>query len=195
MSKSVCIINGHPDPSTERLVRALCDAYEDGCRASGFGVSRINIGELEVDLLGSASAFETPPAEAILTERKKIAEADHMALIFPLWLGGIPAKTKAFFEQAARGSFFLAEADGNTKWPRKMMKGKSARLVVTMGMPGIVYKAWLDEGALKVLERGMLGMSGFGPIHHTILGGAGELSARKVERWLTRMHDLGLRGE
>lgn len=191
MSKSVCIVNGHPDPSTERLVRALCDAYEDGCRASGFGVSRINIGELDIEFLTSAEAFEAPPAPQIVAERQKIAEADHMVLVFPLWLGGIPAKTKAFFEQAARSSFFVEEADGKAQWPRKMMKGKSARLVVTMGMPGLVYKAWLDEGALRVLERGMLGLSGFGPIKHTILGGAGDLSDKKAERWMTRMRDLG----
>jgi putative NADPH-quinone reductase len=44
-----------------------------------------------------------------------------------------------------------------------MMKGKSARVLVSMGMPGLVYRFGMDAGALKALERGLLGLSGFHP--------------------------------
>ncbi|HAE25661.1 MAG TPA: NAD(P)H dehydrogenase, partial [Hyphomonas adhaerens] len=27
MTKSICIINGHPDPDPKHLIHALCDAY------------------------------------------------------------------------------------------------------------------------------------------------------------------------
>ena len=128
---------------------------------------------------------------ARLTEREKIAEADHLLIAFPLWLGGMPAKLRGFFEQAARDEFFLATGDSEHQWPLKMMKGKSARTVITMGMPGLVYRFGMDAGALRALERGVLGISGFSPLHHTILGGAGEVDEAKFKRWTTDMRIFG----
>lgn len=177
--------------SPDRLVRALCDSYEDGCRASGFGVSRINIGELDFPLMSTATEFAVPPDEPILSERQKILDADHVVLMFPLWLGGIPAKARGFLEQVARGAFFLDVVSEGSHWPRKMMKGKSIRVVVTMGMPGLIYKTWMDAGALKALERGLFGMSGFKPIHHTVIGGIGDGEHDKNAGWLSKMYKLG----
>ena len=71
------------------------------------------------------------------------------------------------------------------------MKGKSARVVITMGMPDLVYRFGMDAGALKALERGVLGLSGFSPLHHTIIGGAGALTESKIESWFEFMHEIG----
>ena len=60
-----------------------------------------------------------------------------------------------------------------------------------MGMPGLVYRFGMDAGALRALERGVLGLSGFGPLHHTILGGAGEVDEAKFKRWCTDMRIFG----
>jgi putative NADPH-quinone reductase len=47
-----------------------------------------------------------PPNEAILAAQQTILEAEHLMIIYPLWLGTMPALVKAFFEQAACGDFF-----------------------------------------------------------------------------------------
>ena len=190
-----CIINAHPDPSPERFVAALCHAAEDGAREAGHAVSRIDIGALDVPLLDSAAEFETPPPEPILSEREKIAAADHLIIGFPLWLGSLPAKSRAFFEQCARAGFFLATTEDNKGWPKQMMKGKSARIIVTMGMPGPVYSLVMDQGALKALERAMLGLSGFKPIRHTILGGVEAASPEKRSKWLADAREHGRRAD
>lgn len=75
-----------------------------------------------------------------------------------------------------------------------MMKGRSARIIVTMGMPGLVYKTLMDGGALKAIERGMLGMSGFKPIHHTILGGVESATDHKRHEWLSEAREMGHKG-
>ena len=80
------------------------------------------------------------------------------------------------------------------KWPEQMMKGKSARTVITMGMPGLVYRFGMDAGSLRALERGVLGLSGFKPLHHTILGGAGDVDEAKFKRWCTDMRVFGREG-
>lgn len=54
-----------------------------------------------------------------------------MAAGNPLWLGDVPALLKAFLEQIARPRFALAQGT----MPKPLVKGRSARLIVTMGMP------------------------------------------------------------
>jgi putative NADPH-quinone reductase len=194
MLKNICIINGHPYANRHRFVAGLCDAYAEGAAKAGHGVSRINIGELDLSFLESAADFATPPGQPVLDEREKILAADHLVLAFPLWLGSMPSKARAFFEQAARGDFFLNTMNSEKAWPKRMMKGRSARIIVTMGMPGLVYKTLMDGGALKAIERGMLGMSGFKPIHHTILGGVESATDHKRHEWLSEAREMGHKG-
>ena len=166
MPRSICIIDGHPDPDPNHLIHALCDAYAEGAGGTGHRLVRIDVAGLDISFLNSATEFSSLPPEPILAEREKIAAADHLFIAFPLWLGAMPAKLKAFLEQSARGGFFLKAGKSDHEWPEKMMTGKSARIVITMGMPDLVYRFGMDSGALKALERGVLGLSGFSPAPH-----------------------------
>ena len=78
--------------------------------------------------------FETgraPPE--IAAAQEAIRRADHLVVIFPLWLGDMPALLKGFFEQTLRPGFaFDYRPNG---FPLKHLGGRSARIVVTMGMP------------------------------------------------------------
>ena len=191
MSKKICIIDGHPDANPDHLIHALCNAYEAGAVEEGHQVSRINVGGMDVPFLNSQDEFDTPPPEPILSLREQIGVADHLVIAFPLWMGGMPARLKAFLEQAARAGFSLKPGQSDHEWPERMMKGKSARIIITMGMPDLMYRFGMDAGALKALERGVLGLSGFKPMHHTIIGSVGALTESKIESWMTFMKEIG----
>ncbi len=190
MSKRICLINGHPDPSPDRFCHALTDAYQAGARETGHIVDRFDVGALEFGFLSSVQDFETPPSGVFDPVRTAMSEADHLVLIYPLWLGESPARTKAFFEHVACGGFFLKGADDNKSWPTQNMKGKSARLIVTMGMPGFAYKLIFGAHSLKALEAGMLKISGFSPVRHTVFGGVG-VSEKARLTMLDRTRTLG----
>jgi putative NADPH-quinone reductase len=82
---------------------------------------------------GTLPAALKPAADAIVG-------ADHIVLVFPLWLGTVPALAKAFLEQVMRpGVTFAYEKYG----AKKLLAGRSARIVVTLGMP-----AWLISDIL-----------------------------------------------
>lgn len=195
MPRAICIIDGHPDGDPGRLIHALAEAYAEGALSAGHEVSRIRISELEFPLLTSNADFQTPPPEPVLSERNKIAAADHVVILFPLWLGSMPAKLRGFFEQAARASFFIGLAAAGSHWPSRMMEGKSAHTIITMGMPGLVYRFGMDAGGLKALERGILGLSGFQPLKHTILGGMGSVTLEKFTHLLQQMREFGRTAE
>jgi len=91
MPKTICVIDGHPDPADGHFVNALADAYVAGAQSGGHVVSRIEIGKLPLIFLSNAEAFASDPAPEIITERQKMAEADHVVMIYPLWMGTMPA--------------------------------------------------------------------------------------------------------
>jgi len=75
-----------------------------------------------------------------------------------------------------------------------MMKGKSARIVVTMGMPSLAYKTLFRSASLKAVERGLFGISGFKPVEHTIIGGVDNANEKQREYWLSEIRALGCQG-
>ena len=120
--------------------------------------------------------------------QEDIVWAEHIVLIFPLWAGDMPALLKAFWEQIYRPNFTGASA---SNFADKRLVGRSARVVVTMGMPALVYRWYFRAHSLKSLERNILGMVGIAPVHETLIGMAGNLTTAAVAKWLTKLKRLG----
>ncbi len=194
MTKKICILQGHPHNDPAHFCRALASAYEDGAKEAGHSVDHIDLGKIDFPILRDPAEFPSEPPSVIREAQRKVKNADHLFVIYPLWMGTMPALVKAFFEQLSRHEFAIAEsADGG--WPRKMLKGKSARIVVTMGMPSAAYKVFFGAHGVKSFESGILGMAGFKPIRDTLIGGVGGLSDKHAEKHLAEMRTLGARGE
>ncbi|MGE0407911.1 MAG: NAD(P)H-dependent oxidoreductase [Amphiplicatus sp.] len=189
MGKEVCILQGHPHGTREHLCHALADAYAAGAKSAGATIETINLGLLKVDFLRDPAAFVAPPPKPILEAQETIRRCGHLFVIYPLWLGAMPAVVKAFFEQLSRNAFAIAESKHG--WPRKMLKGRSARVAVTMGMPAAAYRLFFGAHGVKGFESGVLAMAGFKPVRETLIGGVGALKEASGNRLLKRFENLG----
>ena len=193
MGKSIVIIDGHPDSDKSRFCHAIADAYADGAQAAGHQIGLIAVAGLDAPLLKSRREWETEaPPPSIQKAQAAIEEAGHLVVIYPLWLGSMPAMLKGFFEQVFRPGFAIDFGKRTLKPGR--LTGKSARVIVTMGMPGFIYRWYFMAHSLKSLERNILGFVGIGPIRETLIGGV-DASAARRERWLAKLAALGGRGE
>jgi putative NADPH-quinone reductase len=189
--KQVLIIDGHPDPSRERFCHALADAYAHAAAAAGHAVRRIVVGEMDVPVLRSAAEWSKGAITPELRQcQLAIDWADHLVVIYPLWLGTMPAMLKALLEQVLRPGFAIKEAEAGG-WPGGRLKGKSARIIVTMGMPAFVYRWYFFAHSLRSLERNILAFVGIGPIRDTLIGGVDSLGVGGRERWLASVRALG----
>jgi putative NADPH-quinone reductase len=188
----IAIIDGHPDPDRSRFVHALADAYADS--ATRFHcVERIDIATLDFPLLRSPENWRTgAPPPGIAAAQETIRRASHLAIFYPLWLGDVPALLKGFLEQVARPGFAIAQSESG--FPKQLLKGRSARVVVTMGMPASFYSIYFRAHSLKSLERNILRFSGIKPVKHCIIGSV-ESNIAYRESWLSRMRELGAKGE
>jgi len=193
MGKRIVIIQGHPDPAGGHLCHALAEAYEAGAREAGHAVETVTVATLGWPLLTTKAAFEGPAPPEVEQVQAVIAAANHLAIVFPLWLGGMPAVLKGFLEQAFRPGFLLLDRGG--RWGgRRRLKGVTARIVVTMGMPALAYRWWFGAHGVRTLASGILGFAGIGPVRTTYLGMVEAAGAAKRARWLGDARRLGAAG-
>ncbi|GAB4538336.1 MAG: NAD(P)H-dependent oxidoreductase [Parvularculaceae bacterium] len=194
MSKKILVIQGHPDGSKRHYCHALADAYAEGAERAGHQVQRLNVASCDVPIIRSPEEWATPPTGDMAEAQGLIAWADHLVFIYPLWMGGMPALLRAFLEQVARGGFAIREVEGGKRWEQGL-KGKSARIVVTMGMPGQVYRWFFGAHSLKAFERNILKFAGVDPVRDTVIGLVEALGDDKREKIVEEMRKLGARAE
>ena len=78
-------------------------------------------------------------------------------------------------------------------FPKRLLAGRSARIVVTMGMPVLLYRWYFGAFGLRGFERSMLSFAGIKPIRESLYGLTFS-DAKKRARWIEDMRSLGRRG-
>lgn len=186
MSKHILLIQGHPDRAAPHFGHALAAAYAEGAAAGGHRLSRVEVAALDFPLLRSQAEWESGPLPPGLAACSgALGDADHLVIFFPLWLGGQPALLKGFFEQLLRPGI------GAPKEKTLPLRGKSARVVVTMGMPAWFYRLRYRAQGVATLEDNVLRFCGMAPVRRSLIGGVEALSASARAAWLERMKALG----
>lgn len=191
MTKRIVLIYGHPDASSQRLGSSLLEAYAAGAIKAGHEVRIVKVAELNFPLLYTQLDWEkgsVPPS--LVPAQEDIRWAQHLVLFFPLWLGDMPALLKGFLEQVARPGFAFT-AEGGNPFAHKGLKGRSARVIVTMGMPALVYRWYFRAHSVKSLQRNILGFVGIGPINETLIGSVGNMDEKTASTWFKKMAKMG----
>jgi putative NADPH-quinone reductase len=193
MAKRIVIIQGHPDPAGQHLLHVMADAYADGAIAAEHEVRRIEVAKLEFPLLRTQAEFESealPPA--LVQARDDMRRAEHWVFLFPLWHGTMPALFKGFLEHIFRPGFAMEYR--KDAFPRRLLAGRSARIVVTMGMPTLMYRWYFGAYGLRGFERSMLSFAGIKPIRESLYG-LTFADEKKRTRWIEDLRRHGQRGD
>ncbi len=185
----ILIVNGNPKPAS--FCAALADAYETGARSAGHEVERIDLGALPIDPVLRTGFTPHDPEEPELTAaREAIGRAQHLVLVWPLWFGDMPAILKGFLERALTMGFAAEEIE-KPPFFRPLLTGRSARSIVTMQMPRLVYRLVYGSAATKLLRRHILGFVGMSPVRDTVFGGIDDAAPETRAKWLEEVRRLG----
>lgn len=101
----------------------------------------------------------------------------------------MPARLKALFEQTFRPGFAFGQRERSIGDGR--LKGRTARVIVTMGMPAAIYRGFYFSHSLKALERNILSFVGIGPTRSSVIGNVEGLDEIRLRGWLDRVSALG----
>lgn len=106
--------------------------------------------------------------------------------------GRPPARLKGFLEQVFRYGFAIPRP-GEGSPLSGLLAGRTARLIVTMGMPGPVYRWMFGAFGVRAIERSVLWLSGLRRIRRILIGGVGG-EGFSLTPWLDRVRALGAGG-
>jgi putative NADPH-quinone reductase len=168
---------------------ALGQAYWRGARAAGHDATLFVTSAMTFDPV-LRKGFERVQAlePDLQSAHDAMLAADHLVIIFPLCLGTLPAILKGFLERVLQPDLVEPAKQGRFV---KILKDKSARIIVTIGMPGFIYRWWFGAHAVKMLKRNILDFLGVPPIRTSIYGSIGGARDKRRRRWLKEIEALG----
>jgi putative NADPH-quinone reductase len=79
-------------------------------------------------------------------------------------------------------------------FPKRLLAGRSARIVVTMGMPVMLYRWYFGAYGVRSFERSMLSFAGIKPIRESLYG-LTLADDKKRARWIEEMREHGRRAD
>lgn len=186
----IAVIVGHVRSGT--FCAALAEAYATGARSAGHEVELLPLDRLRFDPILRGAYERVQPLEPDLADaHRAVMAADHLVIVFPLWLGAMPAILKGFLERLLQPELIEAHRAGKFT---QLLAGKSARVIMTMGMPGLVYRWWYGAHALQALKRNLLEFMGVAPVRSTLFGMIEAVGAEKRRQWLDEVEALGRDG-
>ena len=192
----IAIIVGNP--LHDSYSEALGEAYRRGAESGGHQATVFMLGRMNFDaILREGYRREQPLEPDLAAARAAFVASDHVVIIFPLWCGDMPAILKGFFERIMQLDLLAIQTAGRktsidqAKAEWKFFKGKSARIIMTMGMPGWFYRWYFGGHALKLLKRNILHFTGISPVRSTVYGMIEAVSNDTRQSWLREVEALG----
>ncbi len=189
--KRILVIDGHPDPKGPHFVHELAEFYRRGAKEGGHDVRVIKVGGLRFPLIKNSRSYVKGKVPAsIAAAQKSILWAEHVAVFYPLWLGTLPAKLKGFLEQVLRPGFGFAERGAGQR-PQRLLTGRTARIVVTRGMPELFDEIDRSPHSIRNVAGDVLGLCGVRPVKIMLYEGVETMTDVRRDKAHYDMRSLG----
>jgi NAD(P)H dehydrogenase (quinone) len=194
--KHALVLLGHADPDSFNA--RLAHAYTDAWRAAGGSASLVTLSDLAFDPVTRHGYRQEQPLEPDLAGvRDAIDGAQHLAWFFPMYWATQPAIVRGFVDRLfTPGWAFRYPATGGDGLPEGLLRGRSARVVVTMDSPSWWYTFGYNRAIHGSFVRGTLSFVGLAPVRTTMIPLTRKLNtaardARVVQQGLLAREDLG----
>lgn len=151
------IVTAHP--SSQGFTHQIADAYKKGREESGHTVEILDLykTDLKQDFLTyeerSDMAKPNPVRDAI---QAKIAEANDIVFVHPMWWVSMPAIMKNFIDVNIAAHFAFKYVDGK---PVGLLKGKTASVFITCDGAMWIYRC-IGMPFKTIWKYGILGLCG-----------------------------------
>lgn len=189
----IAILDGHPRPDS--LCVALADAYARGAESGGHEVRRLNVRDLDFQVVhrGYTEGDEVEPD--LLTAQQTIEWCEHLVVVHPVWWGSMPAELKGFFDRTFLPGWAFKFHQGKVWWDR-LLAGRSARVIQTAATPNIAMRLAYFNCAAVATKDSTLAFCGFKPVRLTQFGGVGGgFTEEKAKPWIAKCERLGRDGK
>ena len=184
------VLLGHADPKS--FVSALAHAYVEAYRAAGGTIELVTLSDLGFDpVLRHGHARDQPLEPDLLALRDAFEGASHVAWFFPTYWASPPAIVRAVVDRLFLPGWAFRYGKGPL--PEGLMRGRSARVVLTMDSPRFWYTLSHNRAVHGSFVSGTLRFVGFRPIRTTTIYEMRTLTEAARTRRIAEMASLAAR--
>lgn len=187
--KKILILNGHPDK--ESFCFALAESYKKGADSNGDQCQLVHLIDLKFNPVlthGYRLVSELEPD--LLQIQQDILQADHLVFVYPNWWATFPALLKGFIDRVFLPNFAFKYHEKGPFWD-KLLKGKTARLIVTMDTPKWYYWLVNRSAGHNAMKIGILEFCGIQPVKISVFTPVKSSDNAKRKEWLAEVERLG----
>lgn len=187
--KKILIINGHPDK--ESFCFALAMSYKKGVDINEANCKLVHLIDVEFNPIlknGYRKIMELEPD--LVQLQKDILWANHLVFVYPNWWATMPALLKGFIDRVFVPGYAFKYKENSPLWD-KLLKGKTARLIVTMDTPKWYYWLINKSAGHNAMKIGVLEFCGIKPVNITCCTPIKTSDDAKRKKWLAEIELLG----
>ncbi|MCL2296825.1 MAG: NAD(P)H-dependent oxidoreductase [Proteobacteria bacterium] len=189
-NKRVLLVLASP---TGSFGETLAEAYRDGAQSAGHDLRLLALNQLAFDPILHQGYREIQTLEPdLLAAQDAIRWAQHLVFVYPLWWGTMPALLKGFVERLFLPGFAF-QYRPNTMVPDKLLRGRSAQLIVTMDTPPWFFRLFFRNAGHRIMKNHILEFCGIRPVSILDFGPIKTADANKRQKWLRQVRDAGYR--
>jgi NAD(P)H dehydrogenase (quinone) len=187
--KKILIINGHPDK--ESLCFALSESYKKGADTNGDQCQLVHLTDLKFNpILSYGYRLVSELEPDLLKIQQDILQADHLVFVYPNWWATFPALLKGFIDRVLLPNFAFKYHEKDPFWD-KLLKGKTARLLVTMDTPKWYYWLMNRNAGHNAMKIGVMEFCGIKPVKISVFAPVKSSDDLKRKKWLDEVETLG----
>lgn len=188
--KNVLVINANPKPQS--LCRALAQRYAEEAGKT-HQVRQIDVAEMQFEPdLRQGYATKMPLEPDLLAFQEAVRWAQHLVIVTPVWWGTVPAKFKGLIDRTFLPGFAFRYVEGKVM-PEKLLRGRTAELIVTLDTPVFWYKRVMGNPIYHHLKHTVLGFVGIRNRAVTYFGPVIKSSDSERAGWFTKVARLARR--
>ena len=145
--------------------------------------------EFNPDLSGGY-AEDHPFEDSLESFQASLEWCEHLVVFTPIWWGSLPAKLKGLIDRTFLPGFAFQYEKGNSI-PKKLLQGKTARIVTTMDTPPWYYYLIQGAPAIKQLKVTTLKFVGFNSVKSKMIGPIMNSTKESRSKWVNDVSKLG----
>ncbi|MAM87847.1 MAG: NADPH:quinone reductase [unclassified Hahellaceae] len=189
-SKRVLVV-AHPPSGS--FGHALAEAYVAEAERKGHEVRVIRLDQLIFDpVLRKGYRMVQALEPDLQSSQADILWAEHLVFVYPVWWGSIPALMKGFLDRTFLPGFAFKYMPGKM-FPKQLLKGRSAHLLITMDTPPWYFQWAYRAPAIHQMKKTTLEFCGVRPVRTLAVGPVLNSTAAKREAWLNKARRLAAR--
>ena len=188
---NIAIVFDHPYEGS--YYNAMLQAVTRGVVQAGHWVDLLPLdrdGFNPVMTAADLKSFRTKDAvdSQVIANKERLARADHLVFIFPIWWELMPALTKGFIDKVIfPGIAYDYTNPQNTRMRPLWSNLKSVTVMTTMNTPGWLYSLLFGNAVKKALVLGTFWKMGYRNVKWLSFNRVKEVPKENRELWLQQI--------